>query len=371
MRRARGRRLAALRRVHFGVQTCGAHARDARPGVHMESDLHLRLKRLGARFLIERGFQAVALEVSSPIPRHRVDVAGHLHGWAEAEEEFTWAPTLFGPESARRNGTARRAGTVLIECKQSRADFLRDTRHLATLLSRRAELHRHREALEDRLIRVSEPHLIASGSMLFPEMETWDFASSRSPGYRSVLRELRRIDAQIHGDTKFWTVARYALADVLLIAAPRGMIRAAELPAGWGLLEFTPEWLDVPDHAATPAEQAPPSAGYAAPLEFRVRPAATPRPAQLTREVHRVRLLRNIAVATTAAAGVHRPFLHAVASARGREPMLYPPRADARVAATITARHTADAPRAGAPRRDRAGDSAASGGHPLRPDRVG
>ena len=30
-------------------------------------------------------------------------------------------------------------------------------------------------------------------------METWDFASSRSPGYRSVLRELRRIDAQIHG----------------------------------------------------------------------------------------------------------------------------------------------------------------------------
>lgn len=253
----------------------------------MESDLHLRLKRLGARFLIERGFQAVALEVSSPIPRHRVDVAGHLHGWAEAEEEFTWAPTLFGPESARRNGTARRAGTVLIECKQSRADFLRDRRDLERLLTLRAKLEQRRVFLEEHRLRHEEPELRRDGESLFPECDGWDYASSRNRAYQATLQRIERVEEQVYGETKFCQIARYRLADRLYLLTPRGLVRRAEAPPGWGLLECPRRLLrgELPE-----GERLSPS--LAITIES---------PRYVARADHRARLLRNIAVAATAA----------------------------------------------------------------------
>ncbi len=76
-------------------------------------------------------------------------------------------------------------------------------------------------------------------SALFQDLEEWDFAASRLPTYRALLRELRRVDEAIHGGTKFWAMSRYRLADRMFIAAPVGLIRARELPPGWGLLEAT------------------------------------------------------------------------------------------------------------------------------------
>jgi len=81
----------------------------------------------------------------------------------------------------------------------------------------------------------------------------------------------------------------YADGEKRYILAPRGMIRPNELPSGWGLLECASRWATF--RRSTLAELAE------TPLTLaRVAPDANPRPA------HRARLLRNIAVASTAAA---------------------------------------------------------------------
>jgi hypothetical protein len=93
------------------------------------------------------------------------------------------------------------------------------------------------------------------------------------------------LDRQLHGETKFFMVARYRLADRLYIAAPRGMIRPRELPRGWGLLECPGRRLDGVAAAGGLADP---------PLHVAVEA-----PPQSTRPEHRVRLLRNIAVAAS------------------------------------------------------------------------
>jgi hypothetical protein len=207
----------------------------------VETNAHLQLKRLAIRFLRGLGGQAVATEVRCPIARYRVDVAGYLDR-SPAEP----------PNGRRRRGEP---ATVLIECKQSRPDFLRDHREADRLLARRDELERLRRHIEEARIKTHEPHLRQTGTSLFPELEEWNFGASRLRG--------------------FFVIARYRLADRLYVAAPRGMIRPRDLPRGWGLLESSKRGGDGELNVAV---EAPPQ-------------SAQPR--------HRVRLLRNIAVAAS------------------------------------------------------------------------
>ena len=131
-----------------------------------------------------------------------------------------------------------------------------------------------------RIDRDRESLLCALGSALFPELEEWDFSGSRVRGYQQILRRIRRLERQLHGETKFFTIAHYHLADRLYLAAPRGLIRPGELPSGWGLLECPPRSLD-------PSKRPPGDA-------LRVAVEAPPRS---SRGDFRVRLLRNIAIA--------------------------------------------------------------------------
>jgi hypothetical protein len=105
-------------------------------------------------------------------------------------------------------------------------------------------------------------------------------------GYREVLRKLRRIDEKLHGETKFFLIARYRLADQLYLAAPAGMIRRREVPPGWGLLVCPIKALceSAVDEGLT-IEIESPNHG--------------------ARCVRRTRLLRNIAVAASWAADRH------------------------------------------------------------------
>jgi hypothetical protein len=227
----------------------------------VETSTHLQLKRLAIRFLRRLGGQAVATEVRCPIARYRVDVAGYLDR----------------PPRDRPDGCRERAkpSTVLIECKQSRSDFLRDHREADRLLERREALERLREHIEEARIKTHEPHLRQPGTSLFPELDAWDFGASRLQGYRRLLQTLQSVEQQLHGETKFFVIARYRLADRLYLAAPRGMIRPRDLPRGWGLLE---------------------GSGRRSDAELRVAVEAPP---QATSTRHRVRLLRNIAVAAS------------------------------------------------------------------------
>jgi len=227
----------------------------------VETNAHLQLKRVAVRFVRGLGGQAVATEVRCPIARYRVDVAGYLDRTPQDP-----------PHGRRRRGEP---STVLIECKQSRPDFLRDHREADRLLARRDELERLRRHIEEARIKTHEPHLRQTGTSLFPELEVWDFAASRMRGYRRLLRALEAVDQQLHGETKFFVIARYRLADRLYVAAPRGMIRPRDLPRGWGLLECSSR---RPDAELNVAVEAPP---------------------QSTLPRHRVRLLRNIAVAAS------------------------------------------------------------------------
>jgi hypothetical protein len=118
---------------------------------------------------------------------------------------------------------------------------------------------------------------------LFPELEEWNFSHSRVGSYRAVLNDLRRLDERMHGESKFWLMAHYRLADWLYLAAPPGMIRPREVPPGWGLIEIAPSW-----EARTRSQ--------ASMAGVRIR---VPAPQHMGKPDHRLRLLRNIAVAVT------------------------------------------------------------------------
>jgi len=257
-----------------------------------ETIQHLELKRLAVEWLRRMGCSAVATEVRCPISRWRVDVAGWFDGAGTSaasggRDSLRDEGDLF--TSDPREHGADRARTIIVECKQARSDFLRDDSDREELLRVRRHLERRREEIEEQRVKPREPHLRRGGSALFPEMETWDFAASRLDSYRRVLRELRRVEKRLHGETKFGLLNRYRLADHLYLFTPSALIRRAELPEGWGLVEASGMRLRHP---------MPIDADAPLPLRERI-----PAPALDARPDHRVRLLRNIAVTASSPRG--------------------------------------------------------------------
>jgi len=233
----------------------------------METHTHARLKRLAFDFLLTEGCAAVAAEVACPISRYRIDVAGYL------DKLPARARTPLVPCALSIPSRAKRAATVLIECKASRSDFFRDHRQAPALLRQREHLRDCLARFREEMVKSLEPHLRRSEGFLFTELEEWDFARSNLYGHRALVRALRRVDAQLYSETKFFMIAQYCLGARLLILAPRGMITSRELPRGWGLLEADAD-------------------------QTAVRVAIDP-PAHETKEQHVQRTLRNIAAAAT------------------------------------------------------------------------
>jgi len=174
----------------------------------METIAHRQLKRLARQFLRKLGCLAVAEEVRCPISRYRVDVAGYLDRKprfrgrgirGQGCDAGLWI-TSPGLQSLYEslNDAGRwwrcRPRTVIIECKQSRADFLRDGRHLERLIALRDQLECFRGSIEEHRIKSIEPHLRRPGSSLFPELDEWDFHESRLPSYRELMRKLRQVE---------------------------------------------------------------------------------------------------------------------------------------------------------------------------------
>ncbi len=236
-----------------------------------ETALHLELKSLARGFLYASGYAAHAAEVACSIQRYRVDAAG----WSD--REFGGG---MGAGAGVRDGAARPercpAHTAIIECKASRADFLRDDAELPRLLGVRDQLRARLAEVREEVVHTGEPELRRAGTFLFGDLDPWDYDASRSVAHRLVVRELRRLDRLIHHHTKFFMLAHYRLADRLWVLAPRGMIEPRECPAGWGLLER----LDSGEVRETVA----PACGA-------------------SHDRHRARMLRNIAVRLSAGAG--------------------------------------------------------------------
>ena len=250
----------------------------------METREHLGLKELASAWLLSMGCRAVAHEVPCPIARFRVDAAG----WAEHDWRLGADPaahtSIF---AAERAGDAHRAPrTVVVECKASRADFLRDDLRVDDLLAERERLLGRKAEIERDLIPVHEPHLKRAEGALFEESASWDFEKSRLLPYRRVLRQLAKLEERLHGQTKFNLIARWRLADELWILAATGVVKQREVPAGWGLAECSPAVLRRGvQHALAMGT-----------LPLRVIVQA---PRHASPEHRRARILRNIAIELT------------------------------------------------------------------------
>lgn len=194
-----------------------------------ESENHSRLKTLALAWAQANGFAICGLEVRVPRSGYRADVAAIGRGAA--------------------------ARTAVFECKQSRADLLKDAHGEVETRTRLNELAERRRTLEE-LLAVHRPDL-RRGEALWPEYDAWDFSSLEHRAYRGVLDALETVQRRVLRGTKFSKMFRYRCADFLYLVVEDGIFAEAEIPAGWGLLVRRGEALQV---ARVPAnlDAAPP-----------------------------------------------------------------------------------------------------------------
>lgn len=173
-----------------------------------ETASHTRLKALALAWAQANGFAMCGFEVRVPRSGYRADVA-----------------------AMSRGALARCA---VFECKQSRADLLKDAHAEAATRARLAELVQRRRTLEE-MLAVHRPDL-RRGEALWPEYDAWDFSSLEHRSYRGLLTELEIVQRRVLRGTKFSRMFRYRCADFLYLVVEDGIFAEAEIPAGWGLL---------------------------------------------------------------------------------------------------------------------------------------
>lgn len=173
-----------------------------------ETDSHFRLKSLALAWARASGFEIAAAEVRVPRSGFRADVA-----------------------ACGRGGHAR---TAVFECKQSRADLLKDAHVEKATRARLAELIERRRTLEE-LLAVHRPDL-RRGEALWPEFDTWDFSALEHHTYHAVIEEIATLQRRVLKGTKFSKMFRYRCADFLYLVVEENIFAEAEVPAGWGLL---------------------------------------------------------------------------------------------------------------------------------------
>ena len=195
-----------------------------------ETENHLRLKALALAWAQANGFAICGREVRVPRSGYRADVAAYA-----------------------RAGGGGQSRTAVFECKQSRADLLKDAHAEHETRARLAELGARRRSLEE-MLAVHRPDL-RRGEALWPEFDTWDFSSLEHRAYRGVLAELETVQRRVLRGTKFSKMFRYRCADFLYLVVEEGIFAEAEIPAGWGLLVRAGEALCVA-RAAAPLESA-------------------------------------------------------------------------------------------------------------------
>lgn len=184
---------------------------------------HSRLKTLALTWAQVNGFAICACEVRVPRSGYRADVAA------------------CGRARHAEGGVAAR--TVIFECKQSRADLLKDAHAEEATRARLAELVERRRRLEE-LLAVHRPDL-RRGEALWPEFDSWDFATLEHQTYRRVLTALSTAQRRVLRGTKFSKMFRYRCADFLYLVVEDGIFAEAEVPAGWGLLVRTGDALSL------------------------------------------------------------------------------------------------------------------------------
>jgi hypothetical protein len=173
-----------------------------------ETENHVRLKALALAWAQANGFPIAGLEVRVPRSGYRADVAAL--------------------------GRGPHARSAIFECKQSRADLLKDAHAEMSSRNRLTALTERRRVLEE-LLAMHRPDL-RRGEALWPEFDSWDFSSLEHQTYRDVLQELETAQRRVLRGTKFSKMFRYRCADLLYLVAEENIFAETEIPSGWGLL---------------------------------------------------------------------------------------------------------------------------------------
>ena len=176
-----------------------------------ETDLHKTLKKEACRWLFKTGYRCVAAEVRLK-PLGIIDAVG-------SGSFPPWHNYITAPYELPQ--------VCFVECKASRADFLRDLSEDGQLklcfTERRANSKRKTKP------RLTEPR-------------TW--------GDSTTVRSLRRPRLrQSLGLGKFDACLMQPMANIHYILAPAGLLKKGDLPPRWGLLTLGPGGISVVQRA--------------------------------------------------------------------------------------------------------------------------
>src|ERR1017187_815660 len=213
-----------------------------------ETTAHANLKKLAVLWAQQHGFTICAAEIRLPHSNYRADVAGY-------QSVSKKLPLPGEPNGSVRLVRQPVVGTtVILECKQARADFLKDSHSKDPTLQRLKVLEALRQKLEE-LLKIHLPSL-RKGESLFQEYDVVDLTGYEHKTYARVMREIRVLQERLFGKTKFERVARYRCANLCYLVVEAGVLRPHEFPIHWGLLVRDrdtlivvrqPTWQDVPE----------------------------------------------------------------------------------------------------------------------------
>lgn len=191
-----------------------------------ETQQHRRLKALALQWALAHGYPCCAMEVSLPASGYRADVAAYK----PARETRT---IDFEGRKIRRSETVI-GTTAVFECKQSRADLLKDS-CISEKTSERLKRLNDRRVVLERLLKIHYPSA-ANGDSLFQEFQTYNFEAINHKGYQKVLCNISTLQTSLSRKTKFEKLARYRCANLFYLVTPKNILKNYELPLNWGLL---------------------------------------------------------------------------------------------------------------------------------------
>lgn len=199
-----------------------------------ETEAHRTLKRLALAWAGEQRLPLAGVEVRIPRSPYRADVV-----------------------AASRHPTAPDGVVALFECKQARADFLRDDANEPEVRLEATALAERLTSLKN-LLGVHRPDL-RRGESLFPEFDDYDFRDVRHPTLRGLERKLDVLQAKLVESVKFARLHRYQAADYLYLVTEDQVLHAHEIPCGWGWLARRGDELELrqrPErHVTTPVQR--------------------------------------------------------------------------------------------------------------------
>jgi len=216
------------------------------------------LRRAVLRWFMEqeRPPTGLASDVATRISRYRADVAAF------------WSRSRRNPHGLGPRLLLVPEQTAIVQCHVERDECWPDCTRAMELLPELKALRDRLREIEER-IRKKEPYLREDAS-LFEDMAQWRYEETKDREWHRVRRQIEKCEHALYHGTKFERIRSAALADVLFVAVPSGVVQPEELADGWGLL-----WVDE---------------------KLKVSVVSEPTPRECLPE-HRMHLVQNIAAA--------------------------------------------------------------------------